>query len=221
MDWKKSVSYLFVLLLLTACSSEMVVDSEGNEYKVITIGDQKWTSSNLVVTQFNNGDEIPRAKTAQEWEQAGVNKEPAWCYYQNKDENGTTYGALYNWYAVTDERGLAPEGFRIPTDEDWKKLEKHLGGGDEAGKSIKSDESWNNDEGGFNKSRFSALPGGYRNYKGDFEELGTYGAFWSSTESVGDMAWYRYLFKDNNLINRLNFNKEDGMSVRCVKDVVK
>lgn len=210
-------SGLLLLMLFSSCSDNQVTDHDGNTYSIIKIGDQQWISSNLKVRTFSNGDTIPQAKTSEEWELAGKDKQPAWCYYGNNKENAEKYGLLYNWYAVTDPRGLAPEGFHIPSDQDWKILEEALGGSDKAGKAIKNETGWNEDE-DLNSSGFSALPGGYRNYKGNFEELGNYGAFWSSTESVGDMAWYRYLFKENNLINRLNFNKEDGMSVRCVKN---
>ncbi len=94
----------------------------------VTIGTQTWTTKNLDVATFRNGDAIPQAKTDEEWQVAGDNKQPAWCYYDNDPKNGVKYGKLYNWYAVNDSRGLAPEGWHVPTDEEWTVLSTFLGG---------------------------------------------------------------------------------------------
>jgi uncharacterized protein (TIGR02145 family) len=93
----------------------------------VTIGTQVWTTKNLDVATFRNGDAIPQAKTDEEWETAGENSQPAWCYYENNAANGTKYGKLYNWFAVIDSRGLAPKGYHIPTDDEWKVLSTFLG----------------------------------------------------------------------------------------------
>ena len=108
----------------------------------IKIGTQTWTTKNLDVATFRNGDGIPQAKTDEEWETAGENKQPAWCYYENNAANGTKYGKLYNWYAVNDARGIAPAGYHIPTDEEWTVLSTFLGGEDVAGKKMKSSSGW-------------------------------------------------------------------------------
>ena len=84
--------------------------------ETVTIGHQVWTTNNLDESTFRNGDFIIEAKTDQEWEVAGKLATPAWCYYNNDPANGTKYGKLYNWHAVNDPRGLAPEGFHIPSD---------------------------------------------------------------------------------------------------------
>lgn len=210
--------FLLLLLFVNSCQYDPVKDIDGNTYKVVKIGSQLWTTSNSNVSTFQNGDTIPHVANAEEWQKAGEEGRPAWSYYGNESSNAEKYGKLYNWYAVTDERGIAPEGWRVPTDEDWKILEKTLGGGEKAGKSLKSKSEWTNKVGN-NSSGFNALPGGYRNYKGDYESKGKYGAFWTSSESIDNMAWYRYLFDENNQLNRLNFNKQDGMSLRWVKDV--
>ena len=96
--------------------------------QTVTIGNQTWTTKNLDLATFRNGDAIPQAKTNEEWSAAGRNKQPAWCYYDNDPKNGTKYGKLYNWYAVNDSRGLAPAGYHIPTDEEWTVLHDFLGG---------------------------------------------------------------------------------------------
>ncbi len=126
----------------------LVIFSVSNSFaQTVTIGNQTWTTKNLDVATFRNGDLIPEAKTDEEWKAAGENKQPAWCYYDNKAANGTKYGKLYNWYAVVDYRGLAPAGWHVPTDEEWTVLSTYLVG-DDAGKKMKSSsgwESWNED----------------------------------------------------------------------------
>ena len=83
-------------------NNESVTDIDGNTYKTVTIGEQTWMAENLNVSKFRNGDEIPEAKTNEEWIKAGNEGKPAWCYYENIPANGEKYGKLYNWYAVTD-----------------------------------------------------------------------------------------------------------------------
>ncbi len=119
-----------------------VVDNKG-PVKGVAIGTQVWTTKNLNVATFRNGDAIPQAKTDEEWEAAGANRQPAWCYYENNTANGTKYGKLYNWYAVVDTRGLAPAGWHVPTDEEWTVLSTYLGGEAVAGKKMKSSSGWN------------------------------------------------------------------------------
>ena len=114
--------------------------------QTVTIGTQVWTSKNLAVSKFRNGDAIPLAKTNAEWQLAGQNKQPAWCYYENNGENGTKYGKLYNWDAVNDPRGLAPAGFHIPSDAEWTILRQYLGV-DSAGIQMKSISGWNSFDG--------------------------------------------------------------------------
>ena len=87
--------------------------------QTVTIGTQVWMTKNLDVATFRNGDPIPEAKSNEEWEKAGENKQPAWCYYDNDPANGAKYGKLYNWYAVNDPRGLAPEGWHVPSIDEW------------------------------------------------------------------------------------------------------
>ena len=95
--------------------------------QTVTIGTQVWMTKNLDVSTFRNGDPIPEVKTQEEWEEAGKNKQPAWCYYDNDPKNGEKYGKLYNWYAVNDPRGLAPTGWHVPTDAEWRTLTVYLG----------------------------------------------------------------------------------------------
>jgi len=140
--------------------------------QTVTIGTQVWMTKNLDVSTFRNGDPIPQAKTDEEWVKAGDNKQPAWCYYENDPANGAKYGKLYNWYAVSDSRGLAPVGYHVPSDAEWTLLTDYLGGEEKAGDKMKSKQGWAEDGNGTNSSGFSGLPGGNRNSNGSFDLIG-------------------------------------------------
>jgi len=148
---------------------------------------------------------------------AGKKKQPAWCYYENKTANGTTYGKLYNWYAINDPRGLAPKGYHIPTVAEWTILTENLGV--EAGTKMKSTSGWENNGNGTNTSGFAGLPGGFRNNDGNFSDVGASGNWWSSSEFISFNAWCRYLIdNDGDVMYIAKNNKRDGFSVRCIKD---
>ncbi|MBM3418975.1 MAG: hypothetical protein FJY17_08680 [Bacteroidetes bacterium] len=186
--------------------------------QTVTIGTQVWMTRNLDVSTFRNGDPIPQAKTDEEWEKAGENKEPAWCYYENDPANGAKYGKLYNWYAVSDSRGLAPVGYHIPSDAEWEKLVDYLGGEGKAGDQMKSKQGWAEDGNGTNSSGFSGLPGGFRPNDGTFNSFGKYGYWWSSTGGSTSSAWLRDLDYSNGDVYRSDANKGRGFSVRCLRD---
>lgn len=205
-------------MMLSSCGGG--ASKEEGASKEVTIGKQVWMTQNLNVDKFRNGDPIPEAKTDEEWSKAGENGEPAWCYYNNNPDNGDRYGKLYNWYAVNDPRGLAPEGWKIPSDEEWSRLADFLGGESVAGTKMKSTDFWDDYEGksgnGTNESGFSGLPGGYRDLIGTFGSIGKVGLWWSSTE---DDAWNRSLNYGNGNVGRgLNIFKNLGLSVRCLRD---
>ncbi|MBC8490609.1 MAG: fibrobacter succinogenes major paralogous domain-containing protein, partial [Bacteroidetes bacterium] len=194
---------------------------DGKVYKTVKIGSQVWMAENLNVDKFRNGDAIPHAKTNEEWEKAGKNGEPAWCYYDNDPANGEKYGKLYNWYVVKDQRGLAPEGWHTPSDKEWTTLTDYLGGKDAAGKKMKSTSGWEDDGNGTNESGFSGLPGGYRGYDGTVvENIGSYGYWWSTTASTSTRAWIRCLNSYYLGVSRgpVAQNKRFGFSVRLVRD---
>ena len=190
--------------------------------QTVTIGAQVWMTKNLDVATFRNGDPIPQAKTDEEWEKAGENQQPAWCYYNNDPANGAKYGKLYNWYAVNDSRGLAPVGYHIPSDAEWKILTDFLGGEKVAGTKMKSTDFWADYEGnsgnGTNESGFSGLPGGSRYFNGSFTSIGMGGYWWSSTEVSTANAWGRTLGYSTGDVNRYDDDKKDGFSVRCLRD---
>ncbi len=183
--------------------------------KSVTIGNQVWMAENLNVDKFKNGDAIPQAKTNEEWQKAGEKKQPAWCYYDNNPANGMKYGKLYNFYAVNDPRGLAPEGWKIPLNE----LEDLI---NKVGKSgLKSKTGWDRylffgdwyDGNGDNSSGFNAVPGGLRYPDGVFNLIESRTYWWYSDGSR------RYI--DSEDIPKgfpLDHDNGLGFSVRCVKD---
>ena len=212
--------------LFVRCVSTSTEKVEGSNEStesggVVTIGTQVWTSKNLDVATYRNGDVIPQVQDYNDWKNLTTG---AWCYYENESAYGRKYGKLYNWYAVNDPRGLAPNGYHIPTDEEWTKLTEYLGGDSEAGTKMKSTSGWYENRNGTNSSGFSGLPGGYRSSGGTFTLIDYYGYWWSSSENITYNAWPRSLsysksrqFPYGN-VNRSNFDKGSGFSVRCLRD---
>jgi len=185
----------------------------------IKIGNQFWMAKNLNVATYRNGDSIPQVTDSTVW--SGLTT-GAWCYYVNNTDNGMVYGKLYNWYAVNDSRGLAPSGWKIPSEADWTELVAYLGGENTAGGTMKETgfTHWQNpNTGATDNSKFTALPAGFRsNYKGEFNLMGTYAVWWSLT--VYDAAFSKSLYLTNTSTNAKLFlnNKKDGLSVRCIQE---
>ena len=154
---------------------KQITDIDGNTYKTVKIGKQEWMAENLNVSHYCNGDPIPKAKD--EWSKL---KTGAWCYYDHDEENGKIYGKLYNGYAVYDPRGLAPEGWHVSTDNEWKILMKYLGGEDIAGDKLKEPTYWWVEDYSVptNESGFTALPGGLRDSIDDNFKLLDQGGYW-------------------------------------------
>ncbi len=186
----------------------------------ILIGNQIWSPRNLDSSSFRNGDPIPEATSSQAWKKAANAGTPAWCYYENEEVNGDIYGKLYNWFAVTDPRGLAPRGWRVPSNDDWAVLAEYLGYEDKAGVKIKATSGWYKDGNGTNESGFSGLPGGSRDDDGTFKSVGHFAIWWCSDEYDSNLARYRSLFyfTDNLQFLYNYYHKGDGLSVRCVKN---
>lgn len=195
----------------------------------IKIGNQEWMSKNLDVDKFRNGDIIPEAKSKEEWIQASDLKQPAWCYYNNDSANFGKYGKLYNWYAVNDERGLAPEGWHIPKYDEWTILIDYLGGENVAGHKMKSTSGWENNGNGTNESGFGGLPAPCRSSDGAFADVIGYSCcWWCYTEDGSSSSWYSSLScKDSSVFrydlkrNKLESGRGRGLYVRCIKDAVK
>ena len=191
------------------------VDALTNNLNTKKIGAQTWTTKNLDVTTYRNGDAIPQVQDAKAW----VNlRTGAWCYYENETANGSTYGKLYNWYAVNDPRGLAPKGYHIPSNAEWTILSENLGGQSSAGTKMKSSRGWQNNGNGSKTSGFAGLPGGCRDNDGLFYFIGANGYWWSSSEDDRNNALFRNLYYFNGNVFSYNGNKRNGFSVRCLRD---
>jgi len=235
------LSFVFLMILssavFTGCKDDeekakpspefsTMTDIDGNVYKTVKIGNKWWMAENLKVTSFRDGTAIPVANSESSW----VLAQSAYCVYDN---SSTAPGLLYNWQAVTDLGGLAPDGWRIPTDEDWKELERHLGlsgstsdktgwrGTDEGEKmKLEGNTGWSFFENiwSTNESGFSAEAGSCRMYTGVFGSPGlTYNGFWwSASEYNQDEAWYRHLDYKERGVFRFHGQKKYGFSVRCV-----
>lgn len=187
----------------------------------VTICNQVWMLKNLEVSKYRNGDDIPQATSNQEWISAGTNQTGAWCYYENNTANGPVYGKLYNWYALNDARGLAPSGWHIASDAEWTSLYNCLNGAAVAGGKLKETGTihWNSpNTGATNSSGFTALPGGLRNFDGTFFYIGSFGVWWTASESSAAFAWSRGMYHISADAGRSGRPKSVGFSVRCTRD---
>ena len=197
----------------------IVTDIDGNEYGTVLIGNQVWMSENLKVTKYKDGTAIPTGHSNSDWSNLSSG---AYAVYDDDDVNTDTYGFLYNWYAVDDSRIIAPDGWHVPTDDEWTTLTDYLGGTSVSGGKMKETgtEHWSSpNTDATNESGFTALPGGYRYFNGNYIHQGYSGYFWSSTEYNGrGSAWYRLLYYDGSDVSRSNYYKECGFSLRCVRD---
>ena len=202
-----------------------VTDIDGNIYNTVVIGTQTWMTEDLRVTHYPNGDAIPHVTGNTEWANLQDNNtDDAYCFYNNNPD--TDYGALYTFAAViaddwardnTDGQGICPDGSHIPTDDDWETLTDYIGINPG---SLREEGTthWNTTyEGANNKTGFTAIPGGNRNYNdGTFNSQGQ-GAYWRSN---GDYQYtYRFMFSTLVDLNTGGFPlKSFGMSVRCIMD---
>ena len=189
--------------------------------KTVTIGTQIWSSENLNVTKFKNGDEIFEAKTRSEWQKAGKEKTPAWCYYDFDESKGVIYGKLYNWYAMSDSRGLAPDGWHIPVNSEWDALIEFLPPpSPDAGMYLKTKKGWKGKADRNNKTGFSALPSGLCDDSGGFHYLKTHASFWSASDATPkNEVWSLNLYPNNNTLQKLyDKSMACGYSVRCLKN---
>jgi len=206
-----------------------VTDVDGNVYGTITIGTQVWMAENLKVTHYRNSEAIPDVTDPTAWANLSTG---ASCAYDNDAGLVATYGRLYNWHAVADSRNIAPLGWHVATDADWKLLEIFLGmsqtqadstgwrGTVEGGK-LKETETthWvSPNVAATNETEFSGLPGGYRYEGGAYDGIGLHGVFWTSSEISSGFAWTRGLGHVYSGIHRFDGLKVDGFSVRCVKN---
>ena len=209
-------------------STGTLTDIDGNTYKTIKIGDQWWMAENLKVSHYRNGDPITHITNQGEWHTIYLHY-GAYCAYGNDESNADTYGYLYNWVAVHDNRHIAPEGWHVPSYSEWRKLEMFLGmseaeskddwwRGTTEGSKLKSRSGWHNEGNGTDEVGFTALPAGYRGTGGNFENLGRNTSFWTATQGIESTALIRKLDWDRSDIFSIDTNKRYGYSVRLVKD---
>lgn len=202
-----------------------VVDVERNVYHTVNIGSQVWLVENLRTTKYNDGEVIPYITLDEDW----VNlSSAACCWYFNIVDNSTNKGLLYNWYSVATAK-LCPIGYHVPSDAEWQTLELALGMDSESVNglnwrnfpdniSLKSTTSWNI-PGSNDPIGFSALPAGFRFYSnGHFESLGQQTDWWCTDEDSPTEAYRRGLFYFMEDIFRGPCPKNNGLSVRCVKN---
>ncbi len=222
----KNLPYLLILIFLfgnckketTTATVVTVYDVDGNTYSPVVIGTQTWLTTNLKTTKYKDG--IPIAPTTDNtaWKNLSIGGS---SWYNNDASNKSTYGALYNWTAVSTGN-LCPAGYHVPTDADWTILSNYLGGDAVSGGKLKETGAshWlSPNTGATNEVGFLALPGGSRSgTTGTFSNLGGGSGWWSSTGNGNTSAWLRTLTKDSSGLNRSSDGINSGYSVRCVKD---
>lgn len=200
-----------------------VSDIDGNSYRTIIIGNQEWMAENLRTSRYRNGDDINNISDNEAWADAASG---AWSAYDNDEENIDRFGKLYNFFAVNDTRRVCPEGWRVPTNQQYIDFIGLLGSNANVVHTLRmtGSDSWEGTNAqATNSSGFSALPGG-RRLGGEFSDLGREGVWWTSSSSgPGNdpaQAWrilYEPLSRQYILINA-NATKPSGLSIRCMKE---
>jgi uncharacterized protein (TIGR02145 family) len=215
-------SFLFVITLTNSFTQNYV-----------KIGKTYWADHNLNTSSFSNGDPIAQAKNTEEWENFFNQKIPAYCSMYYNPKNDSVYGKVYNWWAVVDLRGLAPEGFMVPSLQDWMGLKAHLNYDTickcyppilRSADKLKSTTQWKGELKGDNLFNMNILPAGYVRNDGRFEGRGLQVSYWTcspenAANNLGDSySTYYMLFKhDNSDIKYDNNFDANGHFVRCAK----
>ena len=195
----------------------------------IKIGKQIWSLQNLDVPFFRNGDPISIAKSIKEWKKLNLSKTPACCYYEFNEKKFKSGGLLYNFYAISDLRNIAPLGFKIPTDKDWSNLIEYCGKKKLAGNILKSKNGWEtfskDDPNGIDKYGFNAMPVGYiKNIVGgelEFMNINFMTIFWTLTNKKGTLNEVYYWQLTGKSVERDTTVIENdlmGLSVRLIKE---
>ena len=216
-----------------------VSDQDGNNYPTIFIDNKEWMTENLRVTTYRNGDVIPADLDNSSWQNTTTG---ATAFYNDDNQLLNSYGRLYNWYAVTDSRGICPTGWHVPTEDEWNELTDYLIDTydnisiSNLGQAMKSCRQVNSPLGGScnsvehprwdshdvhfgtNISAFNGVPGGERGVGGGYSLIGRDAKWWSSTESdIEGAGIYLRLRHLNSEIQNTNGAKISGYSVRCVR----
>jgi uncharacterized protein (TIGR02145 family) len=192
-----------------------IYDADGNAYTSVIIGDQEWLAQNLKTSKYCNGDPLVTDLISISWQSSSVG---SWAHYNDDPAMDETFGKLYNFYAVTDARGVCPCGWHVPTTIEWNTLFDFLGGPPVSGGLLKSTANWNApNTGATNASGFGAQGGGYRLSNGNYSQQNVYGYFWTKN-TFGSDGVYRRLNFDSAAVQSLYYSKRGGLSVRCLKD---
>lgn len=206
-------------------------DMDGNNYTAVKIGSQWWMAQNLKTSKFADGTPIEYFTGT--YERTPITKYKKYFFYYNDDSKfNATYGKLYSWAAVVNGvhdssknpsgiQGVCPDGWHLPSDVEWTQLLNHLGGKDVAGGSLKEEGTahWKSPNvDATNASGFTALPGGYRNFDGKFISLNETGYWWTTSQFNEDNGAYVKIYNRKASVTQIVAYKENGYSVRCVKD---
>lgn len=224
----KSLAFIFtpvlVAILMFSCAKESeappgpVTDLEGNTYKTIKAGTQIWMAENLKSTKLNDATEISLTESSEIWQDLAT---PGYSWYNNDELiNSSSYGALYNGYAVNTGK-LCPSGWHIPDSEEWQQLRKFLADTTSDGGKLKESgtEHWMMpNKGATNSIGFTALPSGFRYSDGSFNAIRYYTGFWSATEIGSYSEAYLGLYYGDAASAMSSVSKKYGLSVRCIKD---
>ena len=203
-----------VIIYNPGLTYDSITDIEGNTYPTIQIGAQTWMAENLKTTKYYDGTIIPFVISETVWTELTT---PAYSWYNN---DSITYGALYNWHAVNTGK-ICPDGWHVPSESEWTILINYLGNENVAGDKLKETGTshWlSPNTKATNESGFTALPGGYRNNSGTFNNIKRSGYWWSSTESSSADAYCRSINYSYSNVDRISSNKRIGLSVRCIED---
>lgn len=216
MKIKIAILLIIIINQLSTYAQEYVTDVDGDQYSIISIGNQKWTQQNLQTIHLNDGSEIIYAQDKYVWEQMKV---PAYCKVIIANDTLNNFGYLYNWIAVNTGK-ICPKGWHVPLDSEWTFMVTSIGG-ELAGGDLKLEDTivWKSPNcNATNSTKFSALPAGYRNRDGKFYNQYTHAFFWTSSPSINNTAWYRSVGYKDAIIGSTPQSKYNGLSVRCIKD---
>ncbi len=213
-------SLVAVLVFISGCKEEALTDIDGNVYKVVKIGNHVFMTENLKVTKYKNGDLIETTDPVT-LDISDISTPKFQWVAGGKEQNLDLYGRYYTWYAVTDPRGICPEGWHIMTDTEWADLCNYAGGRNNASGKLKDATSgmwaYGNSQVS-NSTRFSARPAGARGANGAFGGMSHYGGWWSTADREELVGAYWRIFYNDDIVKRVDFKKNSGFSVRCAKD---
>ena len=227
-------NYLIILILSILFQGEAIEKEfgtfedprDGRVYTTVKIGQQVWMAENLKAEKFVNGDIITNAVSESEWWKVSNEKKPAWCHYNNEASNEEVHGKLYNWWVVDDRRKICPQGWKVPTKNDWDILAEQIGGKKTGGKMLKSKNNWLQNGNGLDSYGFSAQPSGYRytNKKSQFTEgddllIGRVAVWWTSDKAGEFNARTASMHYDReNMSIGIGGERRNAYCIRCIKE---